>query len=104
MKLARVVGNVVSTIKDERFTGYKLMIIEYLDLEGNSCGVRQIVIDGAHAGIGDIVLVNNDGGAACMVLDDKKLIADDTIIGVLDYITVKGEKRTASDLDRGINK
>ena len=31
MKLARVVGNVVSTIKDECYTGYKLMLVEYLD-------------------------------------------------------------------------
>lgn len=31
MRLARVVGNVVSTVKDPCYTGYKLMLVEYLD-------------------------------------------------------------------------
>ncbi len=98
MKLARVVGNVVSTVKDERFVGYKLMIIQYLDLRGIPKGARQIVLDGAHAGIGDVVLVNNDAGGANMILNDNKLIADDTIAGVVDCITVKGVTLTAADL------
>ena len=98
MKIAKVVGNVVSTIKDERFNGYKLMIVEYLDLNGRPQGVRHIALDGANAGIGDIVLTNNDGGAAVMVMDDKKLIADDTIAGVIDYYTVDGITKSAKDL------
>ena len=35
MKLARVVGNVVSTVKDACYTGQKLMIIDYIDENGN---------------------------------------------------------------------
>ncbi len=98
MKIAKVVGNVVSTIKDKRFEGYKLMIVEYLDLEGEPQGVRHIALDGANAGIGDIVLTNNDGGAAVMIMDDKELIADDTIAGVIDYYTVDGCTKTAKNL------
>jgi microcompartment protein CcmK/EutM len=62
MRIARVVGNVVSTIKEETHCSYKLMIIEYLDQNGKAVGVRQIVVDAANAGIGDIVLINVDGG------------------------------------------
>lgn len=91
MKLARVVGNVVSTIKEETHYGKKMMIIEYLDLELKPKGVRQIALDAADAGIGDIVMVSIDGGSAKVMLDDKDVIGDITICGVVDQIAVDGE-------------
>ncbi len=88
MKIAKVVGNVVSTIKDEKFFGHKLMIIEPVDLEGKPLGSRQIAFDCADSGLGDIVLVNVDGGAAQMFFNDDALIADWTICGVIDHYHV----------------
>ena len=64
MRLARVVGNVVSTIKDKGFAGQKLMIVDYLDEDGKLTGNQAIAFDVADAGIGDTVIVNVDGGAA----------------------------------------
>jgi len=90
LRIARVVGNVVSTIKDKGHYGYKLMIVEYLDDDLKPDGPRQIAFDAADAGIGDFVLVNVDGGAANMFLDDKDIIADITICGVLDSLTIDG--------------
>ena len=89
MRLAKVVGNVVSTIKDQSYNGYKLMIVDYLDEHGNMTGDRNIAFDAASAGIGDVVLVNVDGGAANMMLD-KDIIADLTICGVIDYVSYDG--------------
>jgi microcompartment protein CcmK/EutM len=94
MRIARVVGNVVSTIKEETHCSYKLMIIEYLDQNGKSVGARQIAFDAANAGIGDIVLINVDGGAAKDILRDKDVIIDQTICGVIDHINYDGEKLT----------
>lgn len=90
MRIAKVVGNVVSTIKDKSYYGYKLMIIEYLDENCNPDGNRLIVFDAAQSGIGDIVLVDCDGGAANMLFDDKELVADVTICGVLEQFTFDG--------------
>ena len=90
MRIARVVGNVVSTIKDTSYHGYKLMIVEYLDEDGSPSGARQIAFDAAQAGVGDVVLVNTDGGAANMILD-KEIIADLSICGVVDSYTYDGE-------------
>ncbi len=90
MKIAKVVGNVVSTVKDEKFAGHKLMIIEFIDLSGNPLGSRQIAFDCANSGTGDIVLVNVDGGAAKMFFNNDDLIADWTICGVLDHFSVDG--------------
>ena len=77
MKLARVVGNVVSTVKDAGYCGQKLMIIDF---------------DVADAGVGDTVIVNVDGGAANMFLG-RQCIADLTICGVIDHLTIDGEVR-----------
>lgn len=92
MKLARVVGNVVSTIKDAGFVGQKLMIIDYIDEDGKLTGNQAIAFDVADAGIGDTVIVNVDGGAANMFLG-RQCIADLTICGVIDHLTIDGEVR-----------
>ncbi|MBR5502277.1 MAG: EutN/CcmL family microcompartment protein [Oscillospiraceae bacterium] len=93
MRVARVVGNVVSTIKDSYFDGHKLMIIEYLDENGEPDGSRVIAFDACHSGIGDTVLAIADGGAAISILGDmtgKKIVADIVIAGVVDYATFDG--------------
>ena len=92
MKLARVVGNVVSTIKDVGFAGQKLMIIDYLDDDGKMTGNQAIAFDVADAGVGDTVIVNVDGGAANMFLG-RQCIADLSICGVIDHLTIDGEVR-----------
>ncbi len=92
MKLARVVGNVVSTIKDAGFDGQKLMIIDYLDEAGNLTGEEAIAFDVADAGIGDTVVVACDGGAASILLG-RHCIGDITICGVIDHLTFDGEVR-----------
>ena len=92
MKLARVVGNVVSTVKDACYTGQKLMIIDYIDENGSLTGNQAIAFDVADAGIGDTVLVNVEGGSAKMFLG-RSVIADLTICGVIDHITLDGETR-----------
>ena len=92
MKLARVVGNVVSTVKDAGYCGQKLMIIDYLDDDGKMTGNQAIAFDVADAGVGDTVIVNMDGGAANMFLG-RQCIADLTICGVIDHLTIDGEVR-----------
>jgi microcompartment protein CcmK/EutM len=96
MKIAKVVGNVISTIKDKSFAGYKLMIVEYLKPDGTPDGKRQIAFDVADSGVGDTVLVNIDGGAANMFTGDPELIADLTICGVLDSFTINGKETVIS--------
>ena len=90
MKIARVTGTVVSTIKYEKYVGMKLLRVRHLTLDGQPTGEELIALDAADAGIGDIVLVNNDGGAAQMIMGDTKLIASVTICGVIDSYSWQG--------------
>jgi microcompartment protein CcmK/EutM len=87
MRIAVVVGNVVSTIKDESYHGHKLMIVRYINEKGGPTGSNLIAFDVADAGVGDTVIVNVDGGASNMLLEDKEIIADLTICGVIDHFT-----------------
>lgn len=89
MLLAKVVGNLVSTVKTASHYGRKLLVVELIGLTGQPYGARQIAVDAAHAGVGDTVLVNVDGGAALIILDDKKAIVDMTVCGVVDHTSVE---------------
>ena len=92
MRLARVVGNLVSTVKDEGYRGKKLMLIEYFEPEtGQATGPRLIAFDCADAGVGDIVVVNTDGGAGNMLLHDNFAIVDLVICGIVDNYSCGGE-------------
>ncbi|NLC40048.1 MAG: EutN/CcmL family microcompartment protein [Clostridiaceae bacterium] len=88
MQIAKVVGNVVSTVKLKQLYGHKLMLVQYLDLDGQAVGKEQIVIDAVDSGIGDTVLVNQDGGAGLIILRDKEAVVDFTICGIIDRIDV----------------
>lgn len=93
LRLARVVGNVVSTVKDEGYKGYKLMLVEYFDpVTRKPEGPRMIAFDCADAGMGDIVIVNTDGGAGNIVFDDDFGIFDLVICGIVDHYSAYGER------------
>ena len=85
MRIAKVVGNVISTVKDAGFSGYKLMIVENMD------GKREIAFDAADAGVGDTVLILADGGGSNIALDDDFIVADVTICGVIDSYKIDNE-------------
>ncbi len=91
MKLAKVTGTVVSTVKYEKYTGCKMLKVRHLTLDGRLTGEELVALDAADAGTGDIVLINNDGGAAQMIMGDKTLIASVTVCGVVDSYTWQGK-------------
>ena len=90
MLLARVVGNVVSTVKEESHHGQKLLILEFIGLDKKPYGARCIALDAAEAGVGDTVLVNVDGGSSIMIMGDGTVV-DWTVCGVVDHFSVGDE-------------
>jgi microcompartment protein CcmK/EutM len=89
VQIARVVGNVVSTIKHHTNEGLKLMIIQPIDGFGNPHGKQKIAIDTACAGEGDIVLLTDEGGASRMMVGEGDAAVDAVIVGVLDNLPYK---------------
>ncbi len=86
MTIGRVVGNVVSTHKNAKLEGAKLMLVQPLDLDGTPKGAPMMAIDGVDAGIGDRVLVIQDGRSAQLVLGKGTAAVDAAIIGVVDAV------------------
>ena len=56
MLIARVIGTTVSTVKDEKLTGRKLLILRQTDETGSPGGKPYIAVDTVDAGVGDLVL------------------------------------------------
>lgn len=86
MKLAKVVGNVVSTIKTPSHQNKKLMVVIPVDASGKECGDAMIAFDRFSAGPGDYVLVLEEGGAAREILGDPNGSFDAVIAGIVDRL------------------
>lgn len=88
--LAKVKGNVVSTQKNENLRGHKLLVIKQIDLEGNFIGNNDIIsVDLTGAGIGDTVLVTQEGDAVQQILNNKNAPIHTIIVAIVDQIDVR---------------
>lgn len=84
MNLGRVAGTVVSTRKDERLVGFKLLAVRTVDPEGKEKGYV-IAVDTVDAGVGDLVLVVS-GSSARMAAGCQDRPVDAAIVGVVDSV------------------
>jgi len=91
MKLGRVTGRVVSTVKVESFEGVKLMLLQPLDENLESVGDPIVVFDTIQAGIGDLVYYETSKEAG-RVLETKLNPCDAAIMGIIDELYVKKGK------------
>jgi microcompartment protein CcmK/EutM len=86
MQLAQVVGTVVSTQKNRKLEGAKLLLVQPLTLEGDHRDVALLAIDAVGAGIGERVLVVIEGKAAGDALGRKAAAVDAAVIGIVDSV------------------
>jgi len=86
MKLCKVTGNIVSTVKTNSHFHLKLMIVHPVDRKGQMIGESFIAVDNAQSGIGEFVLVMEEGSSARQLLGDSESAVDAIIIGVIDQI------------------
>lgn len=86
MYLAKVIGTVVSTSKNENLIGMKLLIVERLDEHLNKLGDSEIAVDSVGAGTGEVVIVCKGSAARYVYGGDVPI--DNTIIGIVDTVEV----------------
>ncbi|MBI6874375.1 EutN/CcmL family microcompartment protein [Clostridium aciditolerans] len=86
MFLAKVVGKVVSTQKDPKFIGSKLLIVKSIDENEKTKGEPLVAIDTVGAGVNEVVIVVTGSGARYVDTSDKVIPADASIIGIVDSI------------------
>jgi ethanolamine utilization protein EutN len=86
MQICRVVGTVVSSHKNHKLDGAKLLLVQPETPAGESRGVTLLAIDSVGAGVGERVLVVIEGKAAGAALGKKLAAVDAAIIGIVDTI------------------
>jgi ethanolamine utilization protein EutN len=91
MQLAKVVGTVVSTHKNAKLEGAKLLLVQPMTPAGEARGAALLTIDSVGAGIGETVLVVIEGKAAGDALGRKGAAVDAAIIGIVDAIDYRGD-------------
>jgi ethanolamine utilization protein EutN len=88
MILAKVVGTVVSTISHPSFKNRRLLLVTPLVTEGQKAEEDFIALDNTHAGIGDTVLINREGGGARQVLNNPDACVISVIVGIVDSVAL----------------
>jgi len=94
MLLARVIGDVVSTVKEPCYEGRKILWVQPLGLDGQPKGDPIITLDVVGAGIGESVLVLQEGGGAqdvCKVKGPSPI--GTAIVAIVDTVKVHEEKK-----------
>ncbi len=87
MLIARVIGNVVATQKNQRYEGSRIMLCRKLTPEGEDTKTTLLALDSVDAGEGDIVLIAREGFSASTAATGKPGAAiDSAIVGVVDRI------------------
>jgi ethanolamine utilization protein EutN len=85
--LARVLGNVVATQKNSRYTNARIMLVQPINLDGKPRGASLLALDSVDAGEGDIVIVVQEGWSASTASTGEAGAAiDSAIVGVVDFI------------------
>ncbi len=83
MKLARVVGTVVSTVKDENMQGKKILLVRALDASGQVTGEPFVALDSVGAGVGEDVFYAR-GKEGSFPWHPQPVPSDASIVGILD--------------------
>ncbi|MCS6806662.1 MAG: EutN/CcmL family microcompartment protein [Acidobacteriota bacterium] len=87
MILARVIGNVVATQKNERYSGARILLVQPIHPNGTERGNPILALDCVDAGEGDTVVVVQEGWSASTAATGRPEAAiDAAIVGVVDTI------------------
>lgn len=87
MYIGQVAGTIVATIKHPFFDGRKLLLVERLDLAGQVTPKYDIAVDTVQAGVGDRVLVLDEGNSGRQVCDVEPWgPIRAVIVGVIDEV------------------
>lgn len=95
MLIARVIGNVVATQKNQRYEGSRIMLCRQITPEGEDMDYTCLALDSVNSGEGDIVIIVQEGWGASTASTGKQGAAiDSAIVGVVDYIDLLPNEKT----------
>ncbi len=89
MTLCKVSGTIVSTQKKEQLRDKKILIVQPVSLAGKPLGRDFLALDVVDAGVGDMVLVVQEGQAAAQLLRRKDVPVHSIVVAVVDDLDVQ---------------
>jgi len=96
MYIARVVGDVVATHRLETLAGRKLLLVRRLGLDDQEEGVEIIALDVIGVGVGERVLVVQEGNAARSLFKSDRIPAQAVVVGVVDAVELQATDRVSA--------
>lgn len=84
MQLAKVLGDIVATRKDEALNGITLLVIQPLDAAGDAVGRTLVAVDAVGAGVGETVFFVR-GKEASFPFHPTEVPTDAGIVGIVDH-------------------
>ena len=89
MRICRVIGNVVASVKHPAYEGQKLMVVQPLDAGGNEIGSSFLAVDTVQAGPGDRVLVLTEGNGVRQIMNmGAQVPIRSLVVGIVDEVYV----------------
>ena len=88
MIIARVIGQLFATQKNPKLEGGTLLLVQPLDLEDQAKGELILAVDSVGAGVGDRVLVVQEGRAANHAARTSEAPLDAAVVGIVDHINL----------------
>ncbi len=89
MILGRVQGQVVATIKHPAYANRRMLLLDRIDWEGRELGGYLVAVDAVDAGVGQTVLVIDEGNSARQVVGDPTAPIRSVIVGIVDEVHVR---------------
>ena len=87
MKICRVLGPVVSTVKHPAYDRQKLLAVRRLEPDLSDTDEELLAVDRVQAGEGDIVLVMQEGNGVRQLFGESKLPIRSVIVGIIDTVS-----------------
>jgi len=87
MLLARVIGNVVATVKNDSLTAKKILVLQPVGPDGKDRGDKLLALDSVGAGAGETVYYCRGREASFPWYPDEVPV-DATIVGIVDHVNV----------------
>ncbi|MCX7000996.1 MAG: EutN/CcmL family microcompartment protein [Candidatus Sumerlaeota bacterium] len=93
MHLARVIGKIISTVKNPAYENRKLLLVQKLHLDGKPMGVATVAVDYVDAGEGDVVLLGAAPGLASTVFNIPDAPIRELVMGVIDRVSFEDGRK-----------
>ena len=89
MFVGQVAGEIVSTINHSDYDNRRLLVVDRLDPSGKPAGGYLVAVAAIEAGVGDRVLVLDEGTGARQILGNSQAPIRSVVVGIIDSVDVE---------------